>query len=641
MKLISLVCFAVVSCTFGSASADQVRLALVIGNEDYPNEVGRLTNPHEDADAIANALTSVGFQTTIGKDLNEDEFIELLGEFESRLIFESSNGSEVTAFLYYSGHGASASIRGRRQNFLIPAKETVTNVPQLVRHGIPLEETIDALSLTGATSIFVVTDACRNDLVSAFDKSGNKGFVSQATRSGMFVAHATYPGSTAPDDGLFAITLAKYLQQTGLEAARVFQLTNREVARYRGLSEIPTTANALLGDICFVSCEGGNDVVGAQTIQKPSIRNITGRDHFVRVFEYFNNPVRTISDFDRIMPEFENASLKTYDKFYLAEINKPYDEGTASESTGLFRFSFDKQTGEIYSSQLTLIPKNEAMIRSIEAEVLDNFEISRTDYDAIVQPGFASKPFELDHLGTPISIRNVGSQLWISGTFEASNGRDDFDPVLLDDGKKGLEQHFSSLAQFADSSRSEYSEYAGVYSNYCGRNFASPNGIVDMRNSQWVIWFAGNVPYWQSWVTGSPDYGKPGYDLKVSDVGFTDSNPTRQFQAKQFSYRSDNPEGESVLSQIAFFREPSANNIMSAVVLDERGRSIGPQYFRCTEPITFPYGVKFDHFDLMAIPSNGQTCDQYYTDDLIAQLNEGVERQYWSTRESICKNAPD
>ncbi|MEO1475841.1 MAG: caspase family protein, partial [Pseudomonadota bacterium] len=43
------------------------RIALVIGNADYPPEVGRLANTHDDAERIHAALTSVGFRATLVK----------------------------------------------------------------------------------------------------------------------------------------------------------------------------------------------------------------------------------------------------------------------------------------------------------------------------------------------------------------------------------------------------------------------------------------------------------------------------------------------------------------------------------------------------------------------------------------------
>jgi sulfur carrier protein ThiS len=48
--------------TQATAVAAETRLALIITNAGYPNEVGRLDNPHKDGTTIAAALSAVGFE---------------------------------------------------------------------------------------------------------------------------------------------------------------------------------------------------------------------------------------------------------------------------------------------------------------------------------------------------------------------------------------------------------------------------------------------------------------------------------------------------------------------------------------------------------------------------------------------------
>ena len=100
--------------------ADERRLALLIGNESYPVEVGALSLPHEDVDSLGSALTTVGFDVTTEKDLDEDGMEDAISAFENRINATSAAGYEVVAFFYYSGHGASAVIDGERKNFFLP-----------------------------------------------------------------------------------------------------------------------------------------------------------------------------------------------------------------------------------------------------------------------------------------------------------------------------------------------------------------------------------------------------------------------------------------------------------------------------------------------------------------------------------------
>lgn len=251
------------------ASAEEKRLALLIGNSDYPSEVGRLQLPAQDIGHLKGALGQVGFQVDARTDLNEDGMEEALSAFEKRINAEAADGDDVVAFVYYSGHGASAVVQGTRKNYLLPAREMITSASELARRGVPLDDVIAGLSLTDAVSVFVVADACRNDLAAAFDRSGVKGFAPVPARPGMFIAHSTYPGQTAPDDGAFARTLAANITKPGLYSERAFALTNREVAASRGISQIPTTAGALNKDFCFNGCPG-ETAVAATTSRPPA-----------------------------------------------------------------------------------------------------------------------------------------------------------------------------------------------------------------------------------------------------------------------------------------------------------------------------------------------------------------------------------
>ena len=61
-----LVCLLLVS----HARADEKRIALLIGNQDYPAEVGALTNTHKDVRTMEEALAAVGFETLPRFDLD-------------------------------------------------------------------------------------------------------------------------------------------------------------------------------------------------------------------------------------------------------------------------------------------------------------------------------------------------------------------------------------------------------------------------------------------------------------------------------------------------------------------------------------------------------------------------------------------
>ena len=85
------------------------RIALVIGNSKYQYSPV-LANPVNDTEAVAKALTAMGFVVSKGFNLKRDDMEELLYAFG-----EQAENAQI-ALLYYAGHG----IQVNGHNYLIP-----------------------------------------------------------------------------------------------------------------------------------------------------------------------------------------------------------------------------------------------------------------------------------------------------------------------------------------------------------------------------------------------------------------------------------------------------------------------------------------------------------------------------------------
>lgn len=249
----------------GSTALAETRLALLIGNQDYPTEVGELSRTHQDVRVLAAALEGVGFDVAPLYDADEHEMEDALDDFEQSINDAAEADENVIAFFYFSGHGASTIDDGEHRNFLIPAKARVRNASQLIRRGMRLDRIIRGLGATRARTVFVVSDACRNTLAPGFGK-GEKGFAPLVSRPGMFIASSTYPGETAPDDGAFADALAQRIRAPGQHAERAFLLAFRDVAEIRAGYRLPTMSPALLEDFCFNGCPDAFDGPGVAVV---------------------------------------------------------------------------------------------------------------------------------------------------------------------------------------------------------------------------------------------------------------------------------------------------------------------------------------------------------------------------------------
>ena len=104
------------------------RAALVIGNATYVNSPA-LTNPANDANDIAAALSEMGFEVLVGVDLDKRGFDGKVREF-TRMLAQAD-----VALFYYAGHGL--QISGR--NYLVPVDARLETERDLDFEGIALD----------------------------------------------------------------------------------------------------------------------------------------------------------------------------------------------------------------------------------------------------------------------------------------------------------------------------------------------------------------------------------------------------------------------------------------------------------------------------------------------------------------------
>ena len=189
---------AVVAVTaLASPARAEKRVALAIGNDLYPNlsPDRQLKKAVNDANTIADALKSLGFDVIVGTNLGRQGMIDRLAEFTARL----TPGD--TAALFFAGHGV--AIGG--VNYLIPSDvPAVTEGAEARVRGASLAEP-DLIAELQAKSVRVallVIDACRdNPFPRAAGRSiGNtRGLADARPARGIFTLYSAGIGQTALD----------------------------------------------------------------------------------------------------------------------------------------------------------------------------------------------------------------------------------------------------------------------------------------------------------------------------------------------------------------------------------------------------------------------------------------------------------
>ena len=230
------------------------RVALVIGNSLY-RSVPVLQNPTRDAEAIAHALRSVGFQSvTLAKDLSREKLVESLRAFAS----EAENAD--WAMVYYAGHG----IEMNGINYVIPIDAKLTTDHDVEFEALPLDQFLSAVESAKALRL-VLLDACRDNPFAAqmrrtaVSRTIGRGLASIEPSAGTLVVYSAKHGQIALDgegnNSPFVTALMKEMTAPGLEINKLFRLVRDDVLDSTGQAQEPFTYGSLSGreDFFFVS----------------------------------------------------------------------------------------------------------------------------------------------------------------------------------------------------------------------------------------------------------------------------------------------------------------------------------------------------------------------------------------------------
>jgi hypothetical protein len=222
------------------------RLALIIGNSNYIYG-GSLTNPVNDARAMADALKRVGFEVMEFENLTQPDMKKAIDEFGNKL-----RNYDVGLF-YYAGHG----IQSDGFNYLIPIEAQLLAYEDVEYDCVRADRILSKMEYASTSVNVLILDACRDN---PFERkwsraAAGKGLAFMDAPSGSLVAYATSPGRTAADgagkNGLYTEALLKYIQQRGLQIEEVFKNVRREVESKSGGKQTPWESTSLKGYFYF------------------------------------------------------------------------------------------------------------------------------------------------------------------------------------------------------------------------------------------------------------------------------------------------------------------------------------------------------------------------------------------------------
>ena len=219
------------------------RVALVIGNAAYRD--APLSNPVNDARAIAQALQESGFTVILRENTDQRGMLSALREFGDRL----RGGG--TGLFYYAGHGM--QIKGR--NYLIPIGANVEREDEVAYSAVDAQAVLDKMEAAANAANIMILDACRNNPFSRSSRNSQSGLAQMDAPVGTLVAFATSPGAVASDGtgthGLYTQHLLNAVRQPGSKVEDVFKQVRANVRRDSNGKQVPWEATSLEGDFYF------------------------------------------------------------------------------------------------------------------------------------------------------------------------------------------------------------------------------------------------------------------------------------------------------------------------------------------------------------------------------------------------------
>ena len=225
------------------------RVALVIGNSAYPSSP--LSNPANDARAIAAKLKELGFDVILRENASKTTMEDAIGRFGEKLSPDS------TGLMFYAGHGMQVG----GHNYLLPVDAKISTEQRVKLEAIDAEVVLDQMAAAHARVSLLILDACRNNPFERRWRGGSAGLAQMNAPEGTMIGYATAPGKVASDgedsNGLYTENLLKVIGTPGLAVEEIFKRVRVAVSRASNGDQVPWESSSLTGDFYFVAPPAG------------------------------------------------------------------------------------------------------------------------------------------------------------------------------------------------------------------------------------------------------------------------------------------------------------------------------------------------------------------------------------------------
>src|SRR6266478_113215 len=224
------------------------RIALVIGNGNYPDASAPLAQPINEARALTAALRRNGFDVDVVEDAGKDDMNRAIGRLKSKIRPDS------VVMLFFGGYGVQVG----RESYMIPVDAVIWKEADVRRDGFSIEQVLDVMKEQGARAKLVVVDASRRNPYERRFRKFSHGLAPIAAPDNALILTAATPGKVADDSaGPYSVLMTELLNnlnanldtKTAAGVETVFNKTRVAISRASDGEQVPSVSSSLSEDV--------------------------------------------------------------------------------------------------------------------------------------------------------------------------------------------------------------------------------------------------------------------------------------------------------------------------------------------------------------------------------------------------------
>jgi len=230
-----------------------LRLALVIGNSNYPDAGTPLPTTVKDARMLADEFRRLDFNVDVQENVGKEEMKRAIDAFIGKI----KTGAE--ALFYFSGFGLQAG----RRSYLIPVNAQIWSEADVSREGVSIDDLLTEMSRKGAKVKIIVVDAARRNPFERRFRASPMGLAPLGAPDGTLALFSAAPGAVinerdgAAANSILASELIKELRSPNQPAEQAFSRTRIGVSRASNNEIVPWVASSLLEEYYFKPSASG------------------------------------------------------------------------------------------------------------------------------------------------------------------------------------------------------------------------------------------------------------------------------------------------------------------------------------------------------------------------------------------------